>query len=196
MTTGQSRLITGAVILIVLVAALYLFTRTPVSQVAMATTYEECIAAGYPSQGTNPDTCQLPDGTVLTSQTSVATSTPTSVATTSTTTASTTQTMEIQVTSLSTNQVVSSPLTIAGTARGPWYFEGSFPVTLLDGNGKIIAQAPAKATSDWMVSTLVPFSVTLTFTKPATATGTLIFKNDNPSGLPQNAKSMSFPVRF
>ncbi len=94
------------------------------------------------------------------------------------------------------NTVVTSPLTITGKAIGNWYFEASFPATLLDANGKILAQVPAQATADWMTTDYVPFSATLTFTKPTTATGTLILKNDNPSGDPIRDKSMSFPVKF
>ncbi len=91
---------------------------------------------------------------------------------------------------------VGSPLTITGRARGNWYFEASFPVRLLDANGKELAVKAAQATGDWMTTEYVPFSVTLTFTKPTTPTGTLILKKDNPSGLPQNEDSVSIPVTF
>lgn len=194
MTTGQSRLIAGSGLLVVVVAGLYLFNRvssriTIHSPPAPNTTYEECVRAGYPVQGDNPRTCTPPEGYVFTRTSSMATSTGSS-------TVSVTPPYEIQITDISIHQRIASPLTVNGSARGAWYFEGSFPVILVDGNGKIIAQAPAKATSDWMTSNAVPFSVTLAFVKPGTATGTLIFKNDNPSGLPQKAASYTIPVRF
>ncbi len=94
------------------------------------------------------------------------------------------------------NQVVASPLTISGQARGNWFFEASFPVKLLDANGKVLAQAPAQATGDWMTTEYVPFTLSLPFTKPTTATGTLVLEKDNPSGLPQNASELRIPVRF
>lgn len=94
------------------------------------------------------------------------------------------------------NQVITSPVTITGQARGNWYFEASFPVTLLDANGKILAQAPAQATGEWMTTNYVPFKITLTFTKPTTATGTLVLHKDNPSGLPQNDNELRIPVSF
>ncbi len=92
---------------------------------------------------------------------------------------------------------VGSPLTITGSARGTWYFEASFPLELRDASGKIIAQYHAEAQSDWMTTNFVPFKATLTFAKqPAGSTGTLILRNDNPSGLPENDKSVSIPVKF
>jgi hypothetical protein len=96
---------------------------------------------------------------------------------------------------------VSSPLTIAGQARGPWYFEASFPIILTDWDGKIIAQGHGQATSDWMTTDFVPFTATLTFTTPtpgdpAKNRGTLILKNDNPSGDPARDKYLEIPVEF
>lgn len=91
---------------------------------------------------------------------------------------------------------VKSPLVVSGRARGNWYFEASFPVKLLDGNGNVLALAPAQAQGDWMTTNYVPFSVTLTFPTPVTATGTLILQKDNPSGEPQNDDFVSIPVTF
>lgn len=92
--------------------------------------------------------------------------------------------------------VVTSPLTVTGEARGTWYFEASFPVRLLDGDGNELAVVPAQAQGDWMTTEFVPFQVTLTFATPETATGTLVLEKDNPSGLPENAAEVRIPVRF
>lgn len=95
--------------------------------------------------------------------------------------------------------VISSPLSIAGRARGPWYFEASFPVRLMDENGNNIPLTPPYITADaeWMTTDFVPFSDTLTFTSPPSGTrGTLIFQKDNPSGLPEHDDSLEFPVVF
>lgn len=91
---------------------------------------------------------------------------------------------------------VSSPLTITGEARGYWYFEASFPVKLLDGDGNQLAIAPAQAQGEWMTEDFVPYSVTLTYPTPPTPTGTLILMKDNPSGLPENDDYLSIPVIF
>ncbi len=94
------------------------------------------------------------------------------------------------------NQIITSPLTAKGEARGNWYFEASFPVHLYDANNIEIAVAPAQAQGDWMTTNFVPFQVTLNFNIPATQTGTLVFKKDNPSGDPNLDDSISIPVKF
>ncbi len=86
-------------------------------------------------------------------------------------------------------------MTITGKARGSFYFEGSFPVKLLDSTGKVLAQAPAQAQSNWMTNEFVPFKVTLTYTEPTAATGAILsFHNDNPSGLPENDKEYKMAI--
>lgn len=92
--------------------------------------------------------------------------------------------------------LITSPLSVSGRARGTWYFEASAPVKLLDGNGKLLAQAPIQAQSDWMTTEYIPFTSILSFSLPQTATGTLIFMNDNPSGDPSRQKELRIPVRF
>lgn len=94
------------------------------------------------------------------------------------------------------NAIVSSPVIITGEARGTWYFEASFPARIYDANKKLLGSAPAQAQSEWMTTNFVPFKTTLSFSKPTTATGTLVLVKDNPSGLPQNDNSISIPVVF
>jgi hypothetical protein len=93
------------------------------------------------------------------------------------------------------NELVTSPLTVTGEARGTWYFEASFPVKLLDEQGNVIVEHYAQAQSDWMTENFVPFESVLTFTTQARA-GTLVLMKDNPSGLPENDASVQVPVRF
>jgi hypothetical protein len=102
----------------------------------------------------------------------------------------------IQVSNPAPHDTVTSPLVVEGKARGPWYFEASFPVRLLDANGNELVVVPAQAQDSWMTEDFVPFKATLTFTKPTTATGTLILKNDNPSGTAENDKEIRIPVTF
>ncbi len=102
----------------------------------------------------------------------------------------------IQVDTPLVNAAVASPLTVTGKARGTWYFEASFPVQLLDANGKELARMPAQAQGEWMTENFVPFTATLTFAPPTTQTGTLVLQNDNPSGNPATAKEVRIPVQF
>ncbi len=102
----------------------------------------------------------------------------------------------IRVSNLEPNQAITSPLYFEGEARGFWFFEASFPVRILDGNGKEIAVVPTKAGREWMTEDFVPFSIYLEFDKPMTERGTVVFEKDNPSGLPENADSLKIPVIF
>ena len=102
----------------------------------------------------------------------------------------------IRVTSPLPNASVKSPLTITGEARGGWYFEASFPVKILDANGKVLGQHYAQAQGEWTTNEFVPFRSTLVFSAPTTPTGTLVLEKDNPSGLPQNADEIRVPIRF
>jgi Immunoglobulin-like domain of bacterial spore germination len=101
------------------------------------------------------------------------------------------------------NGVVMSPLTVAGSARGNWFFEGSFPITLTNWDGLIIAEGIATAEGDWMTTDFVPFSASLEFTNPYQTggqdfmkRGSLILKKDNPSGLPEHDAALEIPVHF
>jgi len=95
------------------------------------------------------------------------------------------------------NQVVESPLTISGEARGYWFFEADFPVVLVDWDGLIIAEGYATADGDWMTEDFVPFEATLTFEKPDYGeNGALILLKDNPSGLPENDDALEVPILF
>ena len=98
---------------------------------------------------------------------------------------------------------ITSPLVIEGQARGNWFFEASFPVVLTNWDGLIIAEGVATAKGDWMTEDFVPFTATLTFLNPMTATspdfmtrGSLILQRDNPSGLPEYDAALEIPVRF
>ncbi|MES2203304.1 MAG: Gmad2 immunoglobulin-like domain-containing protein [Patescibacteria group bacterium] len=91
---------------------------------------------------------------------------------------------------------ISSPLTISGQARGTWFFEASAPFELKDATGKVIAQGTLRA-DNWMTEDFTPFSATIAFpAQPAGSKGTLILKNDNPSGDPARDKVLEVPVTF
>lgn len=103
----------------------------------------------------------------------------------------------IRINSPRPNQIIQSPLTITGEARGSWFFEASFPVVLTNWDGLIIAQGIATAKSDWMTADFVPFEAKLTFTVDKNSysnKGTLIFRKDNPSGLPEHDDAFEIPV--
>lgn len=94
------------------------------------------------------------------------------------------------------NTTVISPLTVRGEARGFWFFEASFPLRLLDGNGNVLVEHFATAQDEWMTEEFVPFAATIEFAEPDTPAGTLILEKDNPSGLPEHADELRVPVKF
>lgn len=98
------------------------------------------------------------------------------------------------------NDLVASPVTVKGSVTGGgWFFEASFPVKVLDGDGTVLGQGPAQAQGEpgsWMTTGTVPFAASITFTAPRYATGTIVLMKDNPSGLPQNAAELRISVRF
>lgn len=92
---------------------------------------------------------------------------------------------------------ITTPLMVTGSARGTWYFEGSFPIALADSNGNIIGSGQGVAQGDWMTNDFVPFTATIDFTLPTDTphqNGTLILKQDNPSGLPQHEDTLEIPI--
>lgn len=105
--------------------------------------------------------------------------------------------VEVKVDHPKANALVGSPLIVTGEARGTWFFEASLPLKLVDEEGTVIAEGPAQAQGEWMTEEFVPFAASLRFIRtPKSETGTLIVSKDNPSGLPENDKSISVPVRF
>ncbi|MCK9361529.1 Gmad2 immunoglobulin-like domain-containing protein [Patescibacteria group bacterium] len=95
-----------------------------------------------------------------------------------------------------TGETVTSPLIISGEAR-LWYFEGTFPVRLVDQKGMALVESYASADGGWMTEEWVPFTAELVFVPPAPGTmGKLILMKDNPSGLPENDDRVEIPVKF
>ena len=94
------------------------------------------------------------------------------------------------------NQEVSSPIKITGSVNnGGWSgFEGQVcTVQLLDYKGNKVAIGILKATTDW-TKPPVSFESTLTFQTKIKGPMTLLFSNENPSGLPDKDKKFGLPV--
>ncbi|KKS06613.1 MAG: hypothetical protein A2418_00970 [Candidatus Brennerbacteria bacterium RIFOXYC1_FULL_41_11] len=91
---------------------------------------------------------------------------------------------------------ITSPIKISGQARGYWFFEASFPAKIIDENDVILGQGIARAKTDWMVQDFVSFELEIDFIKSSTETGYIVFEKDNPSGLPENADDLKWPIKF
>jgi hypothetical protein len=98
-------------------------------------------------------------------------------------------------------ETVRSPLTVSGEARGYWFFEASFPLVVVDWDGKIIGEGYATAEGDWMTAEYVPFTGEVSFDTEEISgnysnNGTLILQKANPSGLPEHNEAVEVPVVF
>lgn len=94
---------------------------------------------------------------------------------------------------------VTSPITVSGKARGNWFFEGSFPIVVVNWDGLIIGEGIATAEGEWMTTEYVPFTGSVFYTlDPNTPydRGAVIFRKDNPSGLPGNDDAREVPIFF
>ncbi len=94
---------------------------------------------------------------------------------------------------------VTSPISISGRARGNWFFEASAPVVVVNWDGLIIGEGYITAQGDWMTTEFVPFTGTISYTiDPNTPydRGAIIFKKDNPSGLPEYDDAREIPITF
>lgn len=93
-------------------------------------------------------------------------------------------------------QKLSLPITITGIAdSGAWFFEGTFPVMIIDNNGQTIIQTFADAQGEWMTTGPVAFKAVLkksNYIGPATIIFTQNDPSDGESGKP--VKEFRIPV--
>ncbi len=89
--------------------------------------------------------------------------------------------------------VTGKEFSVIGKARGYWFFEASFPIQVFDKDGKLLATAIAQAQDEWMTTEFVPFRADVKVPQSYIGPATLVLNKDNPSGLPENEASISFP---
>lgn len=168
-----------AIALTILVLLVVSYNLNNSSKQSSISSFEECAAAGNPIMESYPARCNA-NGKTFTEDIG--------------------NELEksdlIQVENPRPNTVITSPLLVAGRARGTWYFEADFPIYLYDAQGKEIARAIAQAQGELMTEEFVPFETTLTFSVPETKTGELVLERSNPSGLPENTDELRIPVQF
>ncbi len=94
------------------------------------------------------------------------------------------------------NDIVTSPLIVKGRARGTWYFEGQFPITLYYGVQNSFVNVNSFALGEWMTEDYVDFEVVINFPVPTENEGLLVLSKNNPSDLEENNASLRIPLRF
>jgi len=181
-TTRRIFVLIGFIILLLVVWFIFpRNTQAPAPQ-AQVLSYADCVRAGYPIKEMYPRQCTTPDGRTYAEE-------KPQQATYINTTADTVV-FDVPF----PGAVVGKKFLVKGTARGTWFFEASFPVEVLDKNGKRLASVPAQAQGEWMTEGLVPFSASISIPETYTGPATLVLHKDNPSGLPKNDASVSFPI--
>jgi hypothetical protein len=142
--------------------------------------FSTCVEAGFPVMESNPRQCLDANGNHFTENI------PEVVAKD-----------DIVLESPLAGATISNPVKLSGKARGTWYFEASFPIDVVDWDGRIIGQGVAQANGDWMTEDFVPFTASIKF-ENATSTyskkATLVLKKDNPSGDRERDASLEVPV--
>lgn len=151
----------------------------PLNENGSITSFDDCVAAGYPVLESYPPQCRA-NGQTFTPDIGNERE----------------KANLIRISSPRPNETVDSPLVVTGEARGGWYFEADFPVRLYDEAGQLLATAIAQAQSDWMTDEFVPFRAEISFTPPTSSKGVLVLEKDNPSGLPENADELRVPLNF
>ncbi len=166
----------GQVIVLTVLAVLALFViKRPMAKQLAVTDFESCQTAGGSITDGDPVTCTI-NGQSFDEQENTE--------------------PEVVIDTPKFGDLVSSPMTVSGKARGNWFFEGTMPMVLKDDKGNTLAEGPAAAQSNWMTSDFVPFTGTLTFDPGQAEYGVLIISRDNPSGDGSRDASIAIPVRF
>ena len=178
----KTLLIIIIIIVIVGFGIVWKLSKKDVPSLPLVVNFEECVAAGNPIMESYPRQCRHDNQTFIESVGNELE-----------------KTNLIRINNPRPNQVIDSPLIISGEARGFWFFEASFPVTLVDWDGLIVAEGIATAKSEWMTEDFVPFGAELAFTVDKdrySNKGSLILRKDNPSGLPEHDDALEIPIVF
>lgn len=167
----------------------YLSTRTAQAPAPAAEvlSFEDC-AAHYPVMESYPRKCATPDGRTYTEE--LAPADLDALVTYDNASADL-----ITVSNPTPGSVTGKTFAVMGQARGTWFFEASFPIAVRSATGTVIATGIGQPTggADWMTEGFVPFSAEIEVPESYTGAATLVLMNDNPSGMPENARSVSIP---
>lgn len=167
---------------IVLIIMLFLFWFFMGSKKIEVLSFESCVKAGYPVMESFPRQCKTPDGRTYAEEIPEKFTYDNA-------------SEDLIVVDLPyPGAVTGKEFRVSGKARGYWYFEASFPIQVLDKDGKTLFLGPVQAKSEWMTENFVPFSIDIKVPESYIGKATVILRNDNPSGMLENDRSISFPI--
>lgn len=96
------------------------------------------------------------------------------------------------------DQLLKSPLKITVNSEGKWSgFEGELgTIELLDEHNNTLGQCILSTTENWMVNGPVNYNCDLIYNTDSSGKGTLVVKNNNPTGKVEHDKSFIIPVQY
>lgn len=175
----QKTILWVVVVLIVCFSSWYLIEKN--QKKVTVNSFETCLEAGYPVLESYPRQCKTPDGLFYTEEI------------VSNITYNNTTPDKIKVELPFPGAVVGKEFKVIGEAKG-FYFEGSFPVQVLDKDGNILVSHYATAQGEWMTSELVPFVADIKIDGDYIGPATLVLHKDNVSDMRELDASISFPI--
>lgn len=182
----KANLFLVALIIASVATALWFMTKSEQQAVVIndseIRSFTDC-AAAYPVMESYPRQCKTSDGRTFAEE--LPPPDPTYVNTSADL---------IRVSTPTPGSVTGKPITVMGEARGNWFFEASFPIEVQDNTGNVIATGIAQAQGEWMTENFVPFTSTIKIPEDYIGEAVLVLMNDNPSGMPENARSISFLI--
>ncbi|HXK32321.1 MAG TPA: hypothetical protein VJ378_02535, partial [Candidatus Paceibacterota bacterium] len=111
-----------ALIIVFVIVFLVLNHKTVEAPTTSIDSFEKCTEAGNAIMESYPRQCRTEDGRIFTEDIG-----------------NEIEKLDlIKIENVRPNQIISSPLSIKGEARGNWFFEASFPIRLYDGNNQEI----------------------------------------------------------
>ena len=192
MKTQKPYIIVLILLLVVIIATLIFWlpqdksTNTIIQTPKDVASFSDCEKAGYPVMESYPRQCRTPDGRTYAEE---ATAEELQARITYTNASADL----VVLTNPTPDSVTGKEFTVTGMARGMWFFEASFPITVLDKNGNTLVTVVAQAQDEWMTEKFVPFKATVLIPSTYSGEATLVLMKDNPSGLPENDASVSIP---
>lgn len=101
----------------------------------------------------------------------------------------------VTLSNIKKGDLITSPVKIEGTISKNWTFESTFSIEILDSNRKSLNTLAVNVMFKDEQSQTGSFSTSIPFVTKL-SNGYIVIHADNPSGLPQNDKSLEFPVKF
>lgn len=103
--------------------------------------------------------------------------------------------VSFELTSPTPNSEVPCEFTLAGKMPREWFFESSFPYSIII-DGREVLTGAAQSKDDYTEQEILTFSEYVVCRESCLGDGEIVLKNANPSGLEENHDEYRFPVKF